>query len=101
MGIPAWAIKGAKVVCVDAVWSSIPPANPLRDRAVYTLEQAFISDRGIGSELWCYLREVINPIAPDWGFNLDRFAPAVTRSQEQDIAEHFRPLLNIDHREDA
>jgi len=91
--IPSWAVPGARVVCVDAKWSSEPPADPLRLGLVYTIESAYIWDAMIGAQVVVRLVEIDHPFLPGFGYLLDRFRPVVTRSLEQDVAE-FRKLLD-------
>lgn len=92
--IPSWATVGAKVVCVDAAWSSDPPfASPLRKGAIYTIESAYIWHAAIGAEPVIRLVEVDNPIISGFGYLVDRFRPLVIRSHEQDM-EIFRKIAS-------
>lgn len=99
-GVPSWAVKGAKVVCVDAGWDTESPV--LSEGAVYEIERVFAnngpaSDRYATVPWVVILRGVRNPHAQlhhEGAFALDRFRPPVTRTQEQDIAEHFSGFLH-------
>lgn len=93
-GIPAWASRGRKIGCVDANWSSIPPAHPLTAGAEYTIESVVEENRGTGGlEIWVTLAEAVNPIEPGWGFSLRRFRPL--SSVEADLEAHFSQLLHV------
>lgn len=81
-GIPSWARIGAKVVCVDAAWSSIPPANPLRLRATYTITDVVSEFNEFHPNGRLLLDEVDNPIKSGWGFAVQRFRPVHTLRQD-------------------
>ncbi len=102
MSVPSWAVPGAKVVCVDAD----SPAKGVRSREgrgwgvgenpvegqVYIVSSAWLDREGIAvAEFFGLVRS--NESCRQWdehlGYGLWRFRPLVTRSQEQDIAEHF------------
>jgi hypothetical protein len=85
-GIPAWAVRGAKVVCVNgkarSIWTKGGWA-PQTD-GVYTVERAF-SDRGTGKVL-LELREYVHDV-PYHGWDITRFRPLVDdEAQERDVA---------------
>lgn len=90
--IPSWAIKGAKVVCISDDWR-LNDALPIRVptvREVFTIEFVALDSDGV------LLGLVEYPAEADgfWCFEVENFAPLVTRSQEQDIAEHFAGHLH-------
>lgn len=96
-----WARPGVRCVCIDdepkgAKWATEEEA-PLRG-CIYTIKDAFIDDDGwltfdlieierdqVSIEFWSGRRI---------GYAAWRFRPLVTRTQSQDIAEHFKKLLN-------
>jgi hypothetical protein len=90
-GIPSWAVRGAKVVCIKVgAWS---PSDGLDDEAknhpildgIYTIDMAVTDERG---EPFITLDEF-------WPFDLyalASFRPLVTRSAEEDLAI-FAPML--------
>jgi hypothetical protein len=104
--IPSWAVKGAKVVCVDdAHLSYCVPGYRYSDDGldglskgeIYTIRDALVSPfDGAPS-----IRLVEITRARNWsrlkkgepGFAVGRFRPLVTKTQEQDVAQ-FAPLLN-------
>jgi hypothetical protein len=100
MNIPSWARVGAKVVCVDARW--FEGTSPLVNRSVYTVVSVgHSSGQGLdgrsGRFVCLELLEAANPTDSgdpdgDPGFDICRFRPLITRSQEDDLAI-FRPLL--------
>lgn len=107
-GIPSWAVKGAKCVCVRTQ----PPERrvvgavyPLVGE-VYTIRKVVICTIGMRSGLPSLLLEEItndtsiNPLvigvesSLEAAMPIDAFRPLVTRTQEQDIAEHFSGFLH-------
>lgn len=102
MSIPSWCRVGAKVVCVDAsprVGARARDLDGLTRGVVYTIRSVFEED----GELCLRLAEIVRPIriedilenyGTENGFAATRFRPLVTRSQEQDIAEHFSHHLH-------
>lgn len=95
-GIPSWAVRGAKVVCIEADW--IPDEQPLMPPRLPCLHEVLtIADIVDVGDCWLAFDE----IAGDWFFHVDSFRPLVTRSQEQDIAEHFEHHLRAPVRETA
>jgi hypothetical protein len=110
MTIPSWCRVGAKVVCVRDGWDRHEVVDPrgqltyAKQGGVYTIREIVIRAAGTG----LLLAEVRNPISEagsgagmEVAFDVRCFRPVVDRSKEQDISEHFKPLLNVDHREDA
>ena len=93
-GIPSWAVKGAKVVCINSRppwWCGVgdPVLVPVEGE-VY--EISALGDFG-GQ---CGLLLVGMGELDFW--HCRRFRPLVTRSQEQDIAEHFAHHLRTPER---
>jgi len=95
-GIPAWAVKGAKVVCIDdSLLEGIIAKGP-----VYTVASAeidpWIATSGPNAGRRgpvLHIEEVHNPMAKGGAFAASRFRPAVPpRSLEQDVAR-FRKHL--------
>jgi hypothetical protein len=99
MSIPAWAVKGAKVVCVDAFEASgwINGSDPLVSGRVYTVERAIISPRT--GEAMLLLAEAkrskmfIEYAGFEAGYYASRFRPVKTI--EDDISEHFAQHLTV------
>lgn len=98
--IPSWAVRGAKVVCVNvgpATSISVYSAMPGKGQ-IYTIRRVnanFSFWDGSYPAVW--LDEVVRDESlygpdADFPFGLWRFRPLVTRSQDQDI-EQFRKLL--------
>jgi hypothetical protein len=105
-GVPSWAVKGAKVVCVnddphldpdydndESEWVVVATADDIKEGHIYTI-------RWVGADfdgaLCVWLEEIVRPAlgAPNEpGYYIDRFRPLVTRSLEQDISHHFRHHL--------
>lgn len=102
MSIPSWAVKGAKVVCVDAepldnhTWH---PSEAPKAGAVYTVARAFIHNGDAIVHLAELARELVSRKlwGPECGYAIERFRPLILRSQEQDM-ELFHPLLKVDQR---
>lgn len=102
MGIPAWAVKGAKVVCIaggdpNGPGFKLVGGYPVTG-GVYTIRS--VTDRGRGGKVLLRLAEFRPFIhnGNEWGgWDADRFRPLVT--QQDDIEAHFFHLL--DAREDA
>lgn len=93
--VPSWAVPGAKVVCVDDDWSGRRPR--LKRNSIYTITEVryHVCTNGKyagNDDPVLVLRELYNDDSPSGGFNILRFRPLVTRSQEQDVAQ-FRKLL--------
>lgn len=98
-GLPSWARKGVKVVCVDAQsrWGL-----GLAEGEVYTVQSVVPRDptaafygRGVPSEWEVTLVEVSHPDHPDYGFVLNRFRPLVEpKTEAEDLKAHFLPLLS-------
>lgn len=104
-GIPAWAVPGAKVVCVDGMpsWNYFK-GRPAKYSAlpvlgeIYTISQAVWHQWPFRSGVGLHLLEIqrAGKVSP---YILERFRPLVTRSQEQDVAI-FRHHLD-GHKVDA
>jgi hypothetical protein len=108
-GIPSWAVRGAKVVCIDA---DSPASNGysapwragerIENGHTYTLVHCWVSDWGVPV---CDLAEVKRSTEAQRenggkaAYRLYRFRPLVTKTQEQDVGL-FRHLLD-DKRVDA
>ena len=90
-GIPAWAVRGAKVVCVDAAPSGRPHiirVKRLTQGAIYTVRGVSISEKD--GEVGLLLDEVTNAISPTWdveyNYLIHRFRPAVPpKTQAEDV----------------
>lgn len=79
-GIPAWAVKGAKVVCIEE-----PPSGAIRRGEVVTI--ALVTDiRDPHGDWGVVFEEVVSPDGFGGFFKGRRFRPLVTRTQDQDIA---------------
>lgn len=98
-GIPSWAVKGAKVVCVDDSMrdlSPVPGYSPagaldgLQEGGVYTVARAYSRD-GYVVVVLVEIRR--SEIAPDGrrfdrffdGFNIKRFRPLVEDKSDAEI----------------
>lgn len=104
-GIPAWAVPGARVVCVDDVFSEghkrICAALPIAG-GVYTIRKVTFVD-GADTAPAVLLEEVVNEYTETmlrgflWRgeprFGLRRFRPLHTL--ETDISEHFSQHLHV------
>lgn len=88
MSIPSWAKVGAKVVCVDDSYDCTGAGKEplITAGTVYTVESI--------SDPYIRLLEVEGAFSRYGGYRWRRFRPLVTRSQEQDIAEHFARHLH-------
>ena len=87
-----WAKPGVKCVCVDASPDFYGEQSGLAQGQVYTVK----GDGGRDAFGVFGIRLVEIATRFDrygLGFNVNRFRPIVTRTQEQDL-EHFLPLLN-------
>ena len=98
MSAPTWAVKGARVVCINGAWqfSQRPTlgerfetwlrGDPVRGR-VYVINEVLMID----SEPYVFLR--------GWRLNshwLRAFRPLVPERTEAEDLAHFKPLLNVD-----
>jgi hypothetical protein len=90
-GIPAWAVRGAKVVCVDAS-NQLPDRTQLQLGVVYTIDAVTTTPFGVFGYRLKETPNNIGGLGVPYGYNSKRFRPVVTRTQEQDIAQ-FLPLL--------
>lgn len=97
--IPSWAVRGAKVVCIDNRWpedtwygAEVMPSldTPYTIRAVR---------QHVGGEFGLLLAEIRNPVlyyadgAREAFFHIKRFRPLIT--QQDDIETHFKALLDV------
>lgn len=98
MSIPSWAVKGAKVVCVDdtaAVRWADGEAPVLG--AIYTIDRVRVLLSGTVVLDLVELRRHPISIAHhsgQCGYGIRRFRPLVTRTAEQDVSEHFAHHLH-------
>lgn len=86
--IPSWAKVGAKVVCIDARWNK-GQDSPLRERTIYTVSAVFAPRPGrfAGKPTFAAAVDFVEAINPTHiGFNVCRFRPLVSKTQEQDTA---------------
>ena len=103
--IPSWARVGAKVICIDhsinvgrRLFAPFPPKG-----CPHTVSGVRWDEH---DRFWCLLIEgypnqaVSDPCDRDEGWNVARFRPLVTRTQEQDVAL-FQPLLTSREVQDA
>lgn len=104
-GIPAWAVPGAKVVCVD----DSPPTSDkahfhqkwLQAGNIYVIRAAYV---GADGEVGVCLGEIVSVFRPELGreqgFYLRRFRPAVEpKSEAEDVAlfkHHLDQKLPVD-----
>lgn len=91
-GIPAWAVKGAKVVLVD---TNTPgdisgPSGAVAGDICILVDVRLV--HGIPA-CRCEQEGGRWRTPPDMWARLARFRPLVTRSSEQDLQEHFRHHL--------
>lgn len=92
MSIPSWAVRGAKVVCINdhGYRTEWPGAYPVKG-GVYTIDGAdlrhpdaiFLEECGPVDGLTC-------------SWSATRFRPLVT--EKDDLATHFEQYLKTDHR---
>lgn len=103
-GVPSWAVKGAKVVYLGR---SAPGASihhhPLSKGCVYTVRSVLVHpETGSVGLLLDGVRNILHPrLRLELGYSVKRFRPLVTRTQEQDISEHFSGFLHGRVPEDA
>jgi hypothetical protein len=99
-GIPGWARIGAKVVCVDV--SNRPGCKWVDGEApilggIYTIDRTYVT--ASTGEAAADLREIKRSAlaremyGDDAGYGLHRFRPLIT--QQDDIATHFKALLDV------
>ena len=96
-GIPSWARKGAKVVYLGrAAPVASPRHHPLSKGSVYTVRSALLHpETGSVGLLLDEVRNMLHPrLRLELGYSVKRFRPLVTRTQEQDISEHFSGFLH-------
>ena len=105
MGLPAWAVKGAKVVCVGTdPW--FEPNGPL---SAPTLGDTLTIRECVWIDKFAAVRfdEHVNPPRyraslgrlEEYAFELKFFRPLI--SQQDDIEAHFKALLNVHNQVDA
>lgn len=91
-GIPAWAVRGAKVVCISThpEWASLPVETP-RVGETYTLRAVDVNP--FDGVACCWLEEIADQFCLDpraigfVAFGLFRFRPLVDdEAQERDVA---------------
>lgn len=96
-----WAVRGAKVVCVDDVicvaWH-LRPIGKLIKHGVYTIRDVGLSRANPGMII-LRLVEISNPESPRWkheyGYRLHRFRPLITRSHEEDMTVFRKIASNL------
>ena len=88
-GIPSWAVKGARVVCVSDYWDSHLDAmdlpNPVRGE-IYVIDSVDKDENATGG-IGVYLVG----FPEDAFYSLENFRPVKTI--EDDISEHFAVYL--------
>ena len=78
--IPAWAVPGARVVCVDDSYPDVGGDIFFEKNAVYTIKEVF----PVGRNWACRVRECSDP---QHNARLNRFRPAVEpKSEAHDTA---------------
>jgi hypothetical protein len=92
-GIPAWAVRGAKVV-----WTGgriRPGVKRLTEGRVYTLRGTALCP--INGHIGCYLVGVYNDrhlfLPEELGYLLEQFRPLVTAKTEAEDLAHFKHHL--------
>jgi len=103
--IPAWAVRGAKVVCTRRKWRDVWPGEIAPSFGqILTIRETREAVDGLGG-LDLLFEEIVN--APqhyregflECGWHHSRFAPLVsTKTEDEDLA-HFRPYLHQPVRE--
>lgn len=90
--IPAWAVRGAKVVCIVDLRPYVEYGEVVPEVGkVYTIRS--VDADGIPAAL--LLEEIDNPAniyaegLTEACFGVENFRPITKRTAEQDIAEHF------------
>jgi hypothetical protein len=89
-GIPSWAVKGARVVCVEDLWAGrctgwiTPPCVG----TIYTIEGVTAQSCNEWRGPFVTLVEIDSE---PYGFELSAFRPLITL--EDDLEAHFRILL--------
>lgn len=100
-GIPSWARVGAKVVCINrgrlhptliAVNEKPPMREPLTVAGV--ISPAKMCPVALVIDGWPNIDTDGRYEGQEIGWDIRRFRPLVTRSQEQDISEHFAGHLH-------
>lgn len=97
-GLPSWAVKDARVVCVDDANQAMPWHEPEQGEfvtagQVYTIRWAGIASDWQGDYAGVRLEGVarFDEDGHDAPFSVDRFRPLITL--EDDLEAHFRVLL--------
>lgn len=98
MSIPSWAVRGARVVCIDGNW-----AYPQDYRVAVPVKGETYTIREIEDEGFRFVELPNRAYAFSDGFKEPRFhyaffRPFVSRTQEDDLATHFEQYLKTDHR---
>ena len=87
--IPAWAVPGARVVCVNGVVTGLNVAS-LQTNGVYVLRSVFRTYDHSYEKILVRLRGVTNDVADsglEKGYWLSRFRPATeAKTQAEDVA---------------
>lgn len=102
-GIPHWAVKGARVVCVDdePIFGSVWLGDGPREGAVYTIAGVrYLTSGAPVIDLVELMRclEAINEHGGDCGYAVWRFRPLIEDSDEDGIeARIFRSKAKTNH----
>ncbi len=84
--IPAWAVPGAKVVCVDDSYPDVGGGIFFEKNAVYTIKEVF----PVGRNWACRVRECSDP---QHNARLNRFRPAIEPKSEAHDVQLFETLV--------
>lgn len=112
MTIPSWAVKGAKVICIQTMPHGMRIAGAVYPELnqIYTIRKVVLCTIGKNAGRPSLLLEEvvnvtsINPLAfgvdsdREASMPIDAFRPLITRSLEQDIFVHFSQHLRTDQR---
>ena len=97
-GIPSWAVRGAKVVCIrwtdeDAVAAAMFSLAPLAVDAIYTIRESMMQPGGPAVRLVEVSNAGSGWFDIDMPYAVERFRPLIT--QQDDLATHFKALLDV------
>ncbi len=84
--IPAWAVPGARVVCIDDSYPDVGGGIFFEKHAVYTIKEVF----PVGRNWACRVRECSDP---QHNARLNRFRPAIEPKSEAHDVQLFETLV--------
>lgn len=91
-GIPSWAVKGAKVECIHVrKVNSTYRGGVVAVGVVYAIRETHVAPWGDAMVALDGVHNITGAPGPYWP--VEDFRPLVTRTQEQDISEHFSGFL--------